>query len=218
MVLVADAVVLDLDGLLVDSESAAFEVACEIFSQEGVSLSRDLFATSVGLSSSHLYTALVSHFGLSVAVDDLLRRREHRLARFYLDPVPMQGAIEFVHRTVNCGVVVAVASSSPVTVVTCAIEALGLDAQIEVLVGRGGAFSGAPKPAPDVYLNALSQLGVTPDAAVGVEDSAIGAAASVAAGLTTVVVPSEWTRGHAFPPGVLSAHSLADLDVRRRSG
>ncbi|MCX6458715.1 MAG: HAD family phosphatase [Actinobacteria bacterium] len=214
----ADAVVLDLDGLLIDSESAAFDAASEIFAGEGVTVSPDLFSENVGLSTSHLYTALVSHFGLSVAVEDLLRLREDRLARFYLAPTPMRGAIEFVRRTANYGVVVAVASSSPATVVTSAIDALGLNSQIAVMVGRGGAFVGAPKPAPDVYVSALRQLGVSPEAAVGVEDSATGAVASVAAGLTTVVVPNQWTRRHLFPPGVLSTDSLADLEVRSRSG
>lgn len=213
----ADAVVLDLDGLLVDSESAAYETARDVFAEHGAHLTRELFATHVGRPADHFYSVLVSHFGLSVAVDDLLRRREDRLARFYAKPTPMRGAIDFVRRTVGRGIAVGVASSSHGTVVTRTVEALGLSPDVGAAVGGGGASGPAPKPAPDVYLAALRQLGVAPRAAIGVEDSSTGAEASVAAGLTTVVIRSEWTRGQRFPPGVLSVGSLVELDVRRRT-
>ncbi len=212
----ADAVVLDLDGLLVDSESAAFDVAQGILADEGAHLDRELFALHVGRPASRLYAALVAQYGLAVAVEDLLRRREDRLARFYADPTPMPGAVDFVRRAAARGVAIGVASSSQLSVVTRAVDALGLMPVVGAVAGRGGMAGPAPKPAPDVYLNALRRLGVTPSAALGVEDSATGAEASVAAGLTTVVIPSEWTLSQTFPPGVLRTGSLADLEVRPR--
>lgn len=212
----ADAVVLDLDGLLVDSESAAFDVARGILADEGAHLDRELFALHVGRPASRLYAALVAHYGMAVAVTDLLRRREDGLARFYADPTPMPGAVDFVRRAAARGIAVGVASSSHLSVVTRAVEALGLLPAVGAVVGRGGPAGPAPKPAPDVYLTALRRLGVSPSAAVGVEDSATGAQASVAAGLTTVVIPSEWTLSQTFPSGVLRTGSLANLDVRSR--
>lgn len=214
LALEADAVVLDLDGLLVDSEAAAFDAAREILAELGADLGHELFSAYVGRPARQLYLALVAHFGLVVDVEDLLRRREHRLARFYADPSPMPGAVDFVRRAAAAGTAVGVASSSPAAVVGRAVGALGLTPVMGALVGRDSAAVTAPKPAPDVYLAALGLLGVPPGAAVGVEDSATGAVASMAAGLTTVVVPSAWTRSQTFPPGALRTGSLADLDIR----
>jgi len=211
----AHAVVLDLDGLLIDSESEAFRVACGILADQGVVLTREHFASHVGLSPRELYSTFVRDFALDIAVDDLLARRDELLESFYSGPTPMPGAIDFVRRTTTRGIAIAVASSSRHSLVTTAVDALGLGDTIEAVVGWGHVAVAAPKPAPDLYLAALRELGVPPAAALGVEDSCAGARASVAAGLVTVVVPSVWTRDQEFPVGVLPARSLAALDVFR---
>ncbi len=213
----ADAVLLDLDGLLIDSESAAYDAARVILDEEGVLLERDEFSAHVGRSTRELYTWFVDRFGLRVSVEDLLQRRDARLSRFYSAPAPMPGAIRFVRTVAARGVVVGVASSSHVYLVDRAMDALGLRDDVAVVVGWGDPDVGAPKPAPDLYLVALRRLGVGATAALGVEDSPTGAMASMAAGLTTVVVPNEWTRGQAFPEHALRVRSLTHLDVRRLS-
>ena len=213
----ADAVVLDLDGLLIDSETAAFDAARAILAEEGVLLRRGRFSSHVGCSPFELYAGFVTEFRLHVSVEDLLQRRDARLSRFYADPIPMPGAIEFVRGAAARGIAVGVASSSPASLVACAVDALGLRDNVDVMVGWGHPDVAEPKPAPDLFLVALRQLGVRATVALGVEDSSTGAVASMAAGLTTVVVANEWTRGQWFPPGARRARSLAHLEVWRHS-
>lgn len=213
----ADAVLLDLDGLLIDSEPAAYDAARAILGEEGVLLHRDEFSAQVGRSTRELYTEFVDRFALRASVEDLLQRRDARLARFYSAPAPMPGAIRFVRTLAARGVVVGVASSSDVSLVDRAVDALGLRDDVAVVVGWGDPDVAAPKPSPDLFLVALGRLGVSAAAAVGVEDSPTGAMASMAAGLTTVVVPNEWTRSQAFPEHALKARSLAHLDVHHRA-
>ncbi len=188
-----------------------------ILHEEGVLLGRDEFSSRVGRSTRELYTGFIDRFGLRASVEDLLQRRDARLSRFYAAPGPMPGAIGFVRTAAARGVAVGVASSSHVSLVERAVDALGLGDDVAVVVGWGDPDVDEPKPAPDLYDVALSRLGVGAAVALGVEDSPTGAMASMTAGLTTVVVPSEWTRGQAFPEHVLRARSLAHLDVRRRS-
>jgi beta-phosphoglucomutase-like phosphatase (HAD superfamily) len=71
------------------------------------------------------------------------------------------------------------------------------------------------KPWPDVYRLALDRLGCDPARAVAVEDSPVGCDAAVAAGMVAVAVPSEMTRGLAFPSAhhVVASATELDLDV-----
>ena len=82
-------------------------------------------------------------------------------------------------------------------------------------VVAAGDMVPAKKPAPDVYLLALEQLGVSPSRAIAFEDSAIGLAAARAAGIATIVTPSLYTADHEFNGALLT---LADLATPLANG
>jgi HAD superfamily hydrolase (TIGR01509 family) len=71
------------------------------------------------------------------------------------------------------------------------------------------------KPAPDIYLHALDRLQLPADECAAFEDSAHGVRAARAAGLFTVVTPTEWTRGEDFAAADLVLDGLDDLDLAR---
>lgn len=214
LVIDAEAVVLDLDGLLIDSETACFETANEILSEFGHRVSSDDFAAFVGRSVDEFYAWLAQSFALPSTVDDLIGQRGRIIASRYAQPVLMPGAAELVSRLAADGIPVAIASSSPTPLVLAALDGTGLRGLIQAVVADGHPDVPRLKPAPDLYLVACRLLGVDPRAACAVEDSATGATAALAAGLTTVVVPSDWTSGSAFPPAALSAPSLTDISFR----
>lgn len=214
LVIDAEAVVLDLDGLLIDSETACFETANEILSEFGHRLSSDDFAAFVGRPVDEFYAWLARSFALPSTVDDLIGQRGRIIASRYAQPVLMPGAAELVSRLASDGMPVAIASSSPTPLVLAALDGAGLRGLIQAVVADGHPDVTRLKPAPDLYLVACRLLGVDPRAACAVEDSATGAAAALAAGLTTVVVPSDWTSGSAFPAAALSAPSLTDISFR----
>ena len=214
LLLDAEAVVLDLDGLLIDSETACFETANEILSRFGHRLASEEFTAFVGRSVENLYAWLAHSFALPTTIDYLIAQRYPIIASRYASPVLMPGAAELVNRLAFDGLPVAIASSSPTPLVLAALDGAGLRGLIQEVVADGHPDVTRLKPAPDLYLVACRLLGVDPGDACAVEDSAAGATAALAAGLTTVIVPSEWTRGSAFPSAALSAASLTDISFR----
>ncbi len=187
----ADAVVLDLDGLLIDSESAAFNAARAILAEEG---SRSAATSSPRTSADRRASCTPgssSGSGCSPPSTTCCSAATRGSPRSTRPIAPMPGAIGFVRTVAARGIAVGVASSSQDSCVDRAVGALGLHDAVSVVVGWGHPGVGAPKPAPDLFLVALSRLGVSPSVALGVEDSPTGATASIAAGLTTVVVPNE---------------------------
>jgi len=210
----SDAVVLDLDGLLIDSETACYETANAILGQFGCHLEAEEFAAFVGISVREFYGWLVERFALPVAVDELLAQRSRIIATRYARPVLMPGAAQLLDQLADVGIPVAIASSSPTSLVTSALEGAGLRSMVQVVVADGHPDVTRLKPAPDLYLVACRLLGVQTQAACAVEDSATGATAALAAGLTTVVVPSKWTSSADFPRGVLRASSLTAISFQ----
>ena len=91
------------------------------------------------------------------------------------------------------------------------LERLGLAAPLATVVTREDAAR--PKPAPDLYAEALRRLGLVADDAVAVEDSANGVAAARGAGLRVVAVPGPVTAGQDLSAADLQVASLAELDL-----
>jgi HAD superfamily hydrolase (TIGR01509 family) len=109
------------------------------------------------------------------------------------------------------GVRLAIASTTSPDNVTALLDvALGSDGLAGFSVIATGDAVPRKKPAPDIYLLALSRLGLTAGHAVALEDSAIGVASAKAAGLFTVATPSDWTRGQDLAAADLVLPSLAD--------
>jgi len=183
------AVVLDCDGLLVDTEPSWERVEEELFARRGLRYGREDRAKFLGLSVPD------SAARMAVAFDEFGRERhlyEEMLtevrALLERDARAMPGAVDLVAELSARGVPLAVASNSPRTVVEFALALAGLDGAFTAVVTADDVA--LPKPAPDPYLVACAALGVDPATAVAFEDSATGAAAANAAGLAVVGIPT----------------------------
>jgi HAD superfamily hydrolase (TIGR01509 family) len=115
----------------------------------------------------------------------------------------------------DAGVRLAIATTTSLPNVTALLQsALGQAAGSYFEVIAAGDSVAHKKPAPDIYLLALAQLRLSPEVCMAVEDSAAGLQSARAAGLTTLVVRSGYTRGHYFEGGALVVDSLTDLPER----
>ena len=204
----ADAAVFDLDGLLIDSETACFNTAYELLLPFGYELTRARFAQQIGHPARLLYTTLSEELSMEFPVDELLARRGAMLDAFYTSPHPMPDAVDLLRDVHARGIPLAIASSSNTQLVRRAVEGLGVAECIDVIVATGHPAVTRLKPAPDIYLVALSELGVGASHAFALEDSPTGATAALAAGLTTLAVASDWTEHLDFPDGVIRVDSL----------
>jgi HAD superfamily hydrolase (TIGR01509 family) len=200
---VIDAVVFDLDGLLLDSEHLWDEVREELARERGGRWSDRAQRDMMGMSSPEWSRYMHDVVGLAEPPDEINRLVVERMLARYAEELPLlPGAVEAVER-LAARWPLGLASSSNRPLIDRALEAAGLTRYFRATVSSEEVARG--KPAPDVYLEAARRLGVDPSRAVAVEDSHNGIRAAKAAGMGVVAIPN-----HRFPPG---EEALADADV-----
>ncbi len=211
------AVVFDNDGLLLDTEEAWTRAERTLFAARGREFTDEHKRTLIGSSRSLAATKLEAILELPGEGDALMDELLDLVMQEALQGVaPRPGALDLLARLSAAGTPIALASNSERPFVQRTLAGAGLL--------DGGPFAAVvsandvthPKPAPDIYLEACSRLGVQPSRAVALEDSPIGAAAAAAAGMFVIGVP--YFAGTTIPGANLLADSLADPAVARALG
>jgi HAD superfamily hydrolase (TIGR01509 family) len=199
-----EAVVFDMDGVLVDTEHLWDEVREELTAEWGGRYTPEAQQAMMGMSSHEWSRYLHEVVGLREPPDvinaEVVRRM---LARYETELPVVPGALEAVRRLASAGYRLAVASSSNRELIDAVLHELELTERFEVTVSSEEVARG--KPAPDVYLEAASRLGVEPERCAAVEDSASGIRAAHAAGMRVIAYPNRH-----YPPSD-DALSLATL-------
>ncbi len=182
------AVVFDVDGLLVATESAWAASETELLARRGLAFTEDDRQATIGRSVEDSVAVYGDRIGIPPAGHPALRAELLEILGVHLQSVaPSPGARRLVGSL--AGVLpIAVASASPRSVVDAALAAAGLAGAFDAIVSGDDVTN--PKPAPDPYLLACHRLGVDPGDAVAFEDSVPGIRAAVAAGMFCVAVPS----------------------------
>lgn len=211
-----EAVVFDFDGLIIDSEWVIYESAAAAFAEHGHTLTVEAWAVVVGHNDSgeaerwqHLCEAVGAE---GFSRDDYVAAYEAQ-DRSNRDELPLlPGVLELADALLDTGVGLAIASSSSLGWLQRHVGRLGLDGHFPILVGSD-VVGGVGKPAPDVYLRALADLGAEPARSVALEDSSHGVHAAKAAGMSVVAVPGRVTRTHDVSAADLVVDSLTEVTV-----
>jgi HAD superfamily hydrolase (TIGR01509 family) len=212
-VAVIDAVIFDLDGVLVESEQLWDAARRELVTATGGTWRPEATAAMQGMSSTEWSAYL--HDALGVPMDPARISDEvvARLLAMYRAHLPLlPGAVEAVER-LGARWPLGLASSSNRPVIDTVLDAAGLASSFGATVSSEEVPQG--KPSPDVYLEAARRLGVAPARCAAIEDSANGARSAITAGMTTLLIPN---RRYPPPPDVRAAAAavldqLADLTV-----
>lgn len=223
------ALVFDCDGVLADTERdghlPAFNRTFEEFGLP-VRWSEEEYGRLLAIGGGKermatLFTPeLVASAGLPADEDgrrDLLAQWHRTKTAHYTAAVAdgrlpaRPGIARVAAQAAEAGWRLAVASTSAEASVRAVLEhAVGAEAAAAFAVFAGDVVP-HKKPAPDIYLLALRELGVDPAEVIVVEDSANGLQAALAAGLTTVVTVSSYTADEDFTGAALVVSSLGDL-------
>jgi beta-phosphoglucomutase-like phosphatase (HAD superfamily) len=200
-----DAVLFDMDGVLVDSERHWNEVRIAFAAAHGRPWGPDDQHAVMGGNTRQWAATMRARLRLEdMDVEQLAREVvDGVVARFAAGDVPVIDGAPAAVRGVAALVPVAIATSAHAAVVRAAVARLGLEGVFAAVACSDEVGHG--KPAPDVYLLAASRLGVDPARCLVVEDSLNGVLAGKAAGATVALVPNPTTPPH---PGT-EAH--ADL-------
>ena len=198
-----DAVVFDLDGLLIQTEELWHEVREGLARDRGGRYDAEAQRAMMGMSSPEWSRYMHEHVGVPGSPEEISAEVIARLEDRYRERLPlMDGAVEAVER-LAARWPLAVASSSNRPLIDLVLELSQLDRLFRATVSSEEVARG--KPAPDVYLEACRQLGVEPTRAAAVEDSHSGIGSAKAAGMRVIAIPNP-----AFPPG---EEALAEADV-----
>ena len=183
------AVVFDMDGLLLDTETLWHEAEVELFARHGGTFTWDdkmaVIGTSYDFTAEYFADRLKRPRSDGPALVQEMIELMHALVRRAVEARP--GAVELVRRLQADAVPLGLASNSPRFLVDDALATAGLTDAFGVVVTSDDVAHA--KPAPDIYLLACERLGVAPADALALEDSASGVTAAKAAGLTCIAVP-----------------------------
>jgi HAD superfamily hydrolase (TIGR01509 family) len=183
-----EAVVFDLDGVLLDSEQVWDEVREELARERGGRWHEGAQADMMGMSSPEWSRYMHDVIGLEEPPEEINDEVVRRMLERYRTRLPLiDGAVDAVRRLAT-KFRLGVASSSNRPLIDEALRAAGLEELFAATVSSEEVARG--KPAPDVYLEAARRLGVPPEHAVAVEDSANGIRSAHAAGMPVVAVPN----------------------------
>jgi len=207
------AVVFDLDGLIVDSETPEYLAWQAVHAQQGWPFPIESWRLTIGRNDSPFDPLGRFREPDSPMAPEAARALWHdhhaRLQRDYLRPLP--GAVALLESVRARRLRTAVASTSRRERVQELLDQLGLAAQFDALAG--GDEVPRAKPAPDVYRLAAARLRVPESACVALEDSESGVRAAKAAGMWCIAVPTELTRAMDFSAADLVVGSLLDVNM-----
>lgn len=182
-----DAVIFDLDGVIVDSEPVWEQVRRAYVARHGGQWQPDTQHRLMGMSTGEWARYLSEELGVDRSPDQVATDVIEEMARRYDAHVPLIDEADQVVRRLAARWPMGLASSSPPRLIAAALVATGLADMFRVTYSTEQVARG--KPAPDVYLAVANRLGVDAARCVAVEDSANGVRSAAAAGMRVVAVP-----------------------------
>lgn len=200
-----EAVVFDLDGVLIDTEEVWEEVRRGYVAEAGREFLPDTQQRMMGMSTGEWSRHLSVDVGVGRTPEIVAAEVLGRMAQRYRTSLPLiPGGVDAVRRLAE-RYPLALASSSARILIDQVLETAGLTDAFRVTLSTEQVARG--KPAPDVYLTAVQHLGLAAEVCAAVEDSSNGLRAAAAAGLAVIAVP------HATYPPAADALALADLVI-----
>jgi HAD superfamily hydrolase (TIGR01509 family) len=188
-----EAVVFDLDGVLLDSEAVWATAREQLVRERGGAWRPDAARAMMGMSSLEWSRYMHDELGVEMPPAEISRAVVGRLERLYRERLPLiPGAREAVTSLAGRWPL-GLASSANRPIIELVLDLAGMRDSFAATVSSEEVERG--KPAPDVYLEAARRLGVEAEECAAVEDSSNGLRSAAAAGMTVIAVPNR-----EFPP------------------
>lgn len=210
-----EAVIFDMDGVLIDSEETWSRVRAAVVARHGGRWTEQDQRNVMGDNSRQWSDYIVRTWNLAVDAQEIFREVLEAMTDSYAHGMAVLPGAAVAVAELGAHYPLAVASSSPRELILVALRLAGFGDSFAVVVSSDEVERG--KPEPDVYLLAARQLGVPPERCLAIEDSSNGIRAALAAGMPTIAVPTP-----AFPPvaevlarATLVLPSLEDLTPER---
>lgn len=208
------AIIFDFDGTIIDTETAWYTVFRDAYAQYGVDLSLATYAKCLGtnLQEFNPYTYLVTHHHIELDVEAFQTSIQQSHAQLMAKETVRPGILAWLQQAREAGLQIGLASSSSRQWIDQYVDTLGIRDFFDCYCTADTVTN--VKPDPELYLQALEQLGIKANEAIAIEDSPNGAQAAVAAGLYTLVIPNAITKQLPFGTGHQTLETIAQYDLQ----
>lgn len=214
------AALFDLDGLLADTEDLHVMAYSSVARHLGIDLQKEYFNSFIGVATRENVWRMMKDFGIPDSrYDEILSLRyDAYLQIVKKTPIfPMDGALECIRKVRERRMKRALVTSSLREHAVAVLDNISAHSGLEENLLRffdAMVFINSierPKPEPDMYLEALKQLGTPAGECIAFEDSESGVVAAKRAGIFTVAIPNAHTRGQNFSTADIRASSLREV-------
>ncbi len=185
------AVILDMDGLMLDTEGMSRTAWQRTLAERGLTLSDEKYLELIGLTFSDVGVKMRSWYGADISYDSISTRKLALVDELIAaEGILQKPGLPFFLAAVNSlGLRKAVATSTARERAIYKLKVAGVEARFETFAGGDEVAHG--KPAPDIFLLASERLGVPPGECLVFEDSDPGVLAARAARMRVVVIPDQ---------------------------
>ncbi len=193
-----EALIFDMDGLMIDSERLYFEAEREIAGRFGKIVDEKTLWNMMGRKPLESLAIYAQDLGLAETVtpEELLAIRDKIMKKKLaedLEPMPgLERIIGDFHGTLK----LAVATGAPMEFLDITLDGLDLRDKFNVLQASDDIIRG--KPDPEIYIKTCTRLGLAPEVCVVLEDAQHGVVAAKEAGCHAIAVPTEYSTGQDF--------------------
>ncbi len=206
-----EAVIFDMDGVIIDSEPMQVKAYNKILKTYGVEVTEEEFiANYVGRKGTDILARLREIYQIPVNIDELLAAKNAAYLTILRKNIrPMPGLLELLDYLVPSRFRLGVASSSSLSDIEEVLKGIGIHERFTAIASGEEVLHG--KPAPDIFLEAARRLSANPQACAVLEDTQIGVQAAVNAGMYCVAVPNRFTVGQDFSQAQARVENLQEV-------
>lgn len=181
-----EAVIFDMDGVLIDSEPLHFEVDEMVLKHLQIDNGKHYLERFVGYTNPAMWKIIKEEYQLEQSIEGLIEL-QMRIKLDYLEKsnyVAIDGVLELLNKIQAKKIPLAIASSSPRIFIEAVIDKIQIARYFTTWIS--GEEVPESKPAPDVFLGAAAMLNVQPENCIVIEDSKSGTIAAKSAGMKCI--------------------------------
>lgn len=181
------AVIFDMDGVIIDSEPVYFEIDRQMFEELNIAVSFEEHCSYVGTSSRNMWNSIITKHGIAEQPEELMKK-EYSLYLEHLanasDLQPIDGVVDLIHELSKNDFKLVLASSSRMESIDIVLSKFKLD---ELFIAKvSGSELAHSKPHPEIFLRSARLIKSDPRECIVIEDSKNGVTAAKAAGMKCI--------------------------------
>ena len=207
------AIIFDFDGLILDTETPEMKAWEEFYQQYGLVFNSDEYLKLVGViyEDDTPLKVMKKQLGKDFCDDQVFDDFNQYKRALIENEQLCEGVLDYLEEARHLGLAIGLASSSKREWVVHFLDKFGITRYFDTI--NTVDYVKNPKPDPELYTRAVSQLGLRPDEALAFEDSSNGIASAKSAGLFVAVVPNPVTRASDLSQADVSLDKLSDIPL-----